>query len=329
VSRVGMNPARTKHSSYRPARVTVAVLVHIPHLTGFYEHRLRVLEACIRSILQNTTVPYDLMVFDNASCLEAKAYLLELHERGSIQFLYRSAINIGKLAALRLTFSSAPGELVAFSDDDVYHYPGWLSAELKVHDTFPKVGMVSGYVTPSMFVEERIQSALEFARSDGNATLVTGDVVPSSMTISWATSTGRDPEEELEEQARIDQHLIEYKGVPALAAAHHDQFLSSRTVMERCLPRSWDGKLMGGMIELDRDIDRAGFLRLATAEQHTQNLGNRYVVEDLVLSSGGQAGARQKARSDKSLRRRLLQLPPVRFMLLGLYSRLFRWVHPE
>lgn len=182
-----MNPARTKHSKYRPARVTVAVLVHIPHLTGFYEHRLGVFEACLDSIIQNTTVPYDLMVFDNASCQEIQTYVNGLQEQDLVRLVYRSSTNIGKLAALRLIFSSAPGELVAFSDDDVYHYPGWLSAELQIYDAFPKVGMVSGYVTPSLFVEDRIQSALDFARDDGEAKLTTGSVVPPSMTISWAT----------------------------------------------------------------------------------------------------------------------------------------------
>lgn len=324
-----MNPARTKHSKYRPARVTVAVLVHIPHLTGFYEHRLGVFEACLDSIIQNTTVPYDLMVFDNASCQEIQTYVNGLQEQDLIRLVYRSSTNIGKLAALRLIFSSAPGELVAFSDDDVYHYPGWLSAELQIYDAFPKVGMVSGYVTPSLFVEDRIQSALDFARDDGEAKLTTGSVVPPSMTISWATSTGRDPERELEEQAKFRQYLIEYRSIRALAAAHHDQFLSSRPVMERCLPQSWDGRLMGGMVDLDRDIDRAGYLRLATFEQHTQNLGNRFVVEDLVLSSGGHVPIHPVARPATTLRKRLLESRPVRFVLLGLYSRLFHWVHPE
>ena len=324
-----MNPARTKHSSYKPERVTVAVLVHIPHLTGFYEHRLGVFEACLDSIIHNTTVQHNLIVFDNASCLEVQTYINGLAERGLVQFVYRSAINVGKLAALRLIFSAAPGELVAFSDDDVYHYPGWLSAELKVYDAFPNAGMVSGYVTPSMFVEERIYSALEFARSDGGATLTTGEVVPSSMTVSWATSTGRDPEQELKEQAKLDQYLIEYAGVEALAAAHHDQFLSSRPIMERGFPQSWDGRLMGGMVELDQEIDKAGFLRLTTSEQHTQNLGNRFVSEDLVLFTGGQWRTRSAVKAANGLRKRLLELPPVRFILLGLYSRLFHWVHPE
>ena len=177
---------------------------------------------------------------------------------------------------------------MAFSDDDVYHYPGWLSAELEVYDAFPNTGMISGYVTPSMFVEERISGPLlnllgPMARPSSQ----TGDVVPSSMTISWATSTGRDPEWELEEQSRLNQYMIEYAGVKALAAAHHDQFLSSRPIMERGFPQSWGGRLMGGMVELDQEIDDAGFLRLTTSEQHTQNLGNRFVEEDLVLSTGG------------------------------------------
>ena len=48
--RIGMNLARSKHSKYKPGRVTVAVLVDIPHLTGFYEHCLGVFRACIESI---------------------------------------------------------------------------------------------------------------------------------------------------------------------------------------------------------------------------------------------------------------------------------------
>ncbi|MFQ5924154.1 MAG: glycosyltransferase family A protein, partial [Anaerolineales bacterium] len=326
MSRTGMNPARTKHSTYRPARVTVAVLVHIPNLTGFYEHRLEVLKACLDSILQNTNGSYDLLVFDNASCIEVQAYIGGLQDEGLVTFVYRSAVNVGKLAALRLITDAAPGELIAFSDDDVYHYPGWLEAELEVHDNFPNVGVVSGYVTPSMFVEERTQSARAFARSESEAVLTEGDVVPSSMTVSWATSISLDPERELKEQAELDQYLIEYRGVKALAAAHHDQFLSSPMVMDRCLPKTWDGRLMGGMVQLDQEIDRTGYLRLTTSEQHTQNLGNRFVEQDLVLSQGVRVGL---PRTNTTLVRRLLKSRPVRFVLLGIYSRLFHLVHPE
>ncbi|MGA9531193.1 MAG: hypothetical protein WBR18_00595, partial [Anaerolineales bacterium] len=86
-----MNPARTKRSEYQPARVTVAVLVHIPHLTGYFEHRWPVLRACLDSLAQNTRLPFDLMVFDNASCTPIRDYLLAEQERGAIHYLLRSS----------------------------------------------------------------------------------------------------------------------------------------------------------------------------------------------------------------------------------------------
>ena len=64
--RIGMNPGRGKKSAYQPARVTVAVLTYIPNQVGYFQDRLEVTRACIRSILANTTAPYDLM--DNGSC---------------------------------------------------------------------------------------------------------------------------------------------------------------------------------------------------------------------------------------------------------------------
>ena len=67
MSRIGMNPARGKYSDYRPANVTVAILVHVPHLAGYFEHRLEVVKICLKSILQHTRSPMDLLVFNNGS----------------------------------------------------------------------------------------------------------------------------------------------------------------------------------------------------------------------------------------------------------------------
>ena len=180
-----------------------------------------------------------------------------------------------------------------------------------------------------MFVEERTQSAISFTKSDNEATLTKGNVVPSTMTESWATSISLDPKVELREQAKMNQNSINYRGVKALGAAHHDQFLSSKTVMNQCLPPQWDSRLMGGMIELDYEIDQAGFLRLTTFEQHTQNLGNQFVEEDLVLSRDARPAEKPLSKPATKLSSRLLKSQPVRFVLLGIYSRLFRLVHPE
>ena len=177
MSRLGMNPGRGKASAYRPARVTAAVLVYIPHFSGYFEGRFPVLIACLTSLVENTAVPLDLLVFDNGSCAEVQDYLGELQSRGAIQLLLRSARNLGKAGALRLIFGAAPGDVVAYCDDDFYYFPGWLEAQLEILDTFPNVGMVSGYTIPSLFAPERISAALEFGRSPG-AGLKAGKFIP-------------------------------------------------------------------------------------------------------------------------------------------------------
>ena len=68
--RKGQNPAKKIEKVAKPERVTVALITYIPFLHGYYQHSLDVLEVCLDSILANTTFPYDVLVFDNASCPE-------------------------------------------------------------------------------------------------------------------------------------------------------------------------------------------------------------------------------------------------------------------
>jgi hypothetical protein len=55
-----------------------------------------VLKVCLGSIWENTDVPYDLLVFDNASCPEVCAFLSDTYRKGKIQYLVLSDKNIGK-----------------------------------------------------------------------------------------------------------------------------------------------------------------------------------------------------------------------------------------
>lgn len=324
--RRGMNPARSKKSTYRPARVTAAVLIHIPNLVGYFEHRLPVLKACIDSLVRHAGAPFDLMVFDNASCEEVRAYLLDLQNNGQIDFLMRSQTNLGKIGALQFIFRAAPGEIVAYTDDDFYFHPGWLETQLKVLDTYPNVGMVSGYTLPSFFASERISANLAFAAGDQAVTYRQGKFIPESWIRDWAVSTGRDTGEALKAQAQQQEHNLEFRGVHAYAAANHDQFLSPKSVMEACLPDKWGGNLMGDMLELDRAVNDAGYLRLSTATLTAQHLGNRM---DLVTSIAGEPVRRQRSSRAPKWWMNFLKSPPVRYVLLGLYSKLFRLVNPE
>ena len=143
--RIGVNPSRGQKLDFTPARTTVAVLVYAPHQAGYFQNRLDVTRMTIESILANTREPFDLLVFDNGSCPEMVEYLKSLEAEGKIDYLILSKRNIGKLNALKIIFNSAPGEIVAYTDDDVFHLPGWLGEHLKIIDTFPNVGAVTGF----------------------------------------------------------------------------------------------------------------------------------------------------------------------------------------
>jgi hypothetical protein len=331
MSRLGMNPGRGKASAYRPARITAAVLVHIPHFAGYFEGRLPVLIACLTSLVEHTSVPLDLLVFDNASCEEVRAYLQEMQGRGVIQLLLRSARNLGKAGALRLIFGAAPGELVAYSDDDFYFFPGWLEAQLELLDGFPRVGMVSGYSIPTLFTPERISATLEFGRGEG-AELQQGKFIPEEWIRDWALSTGRKPAQELANAAALQEYRVEYRGLRAYAAANHDQFLAPRHVIQQCLPAEWSGKLMGEMLELDEAVNRSGYLRLSTSQRTAQHIGNRLSEElaaGLPATLGAPAPSYSRPGGPRGWWRRLLGWTPVRSLLLGLYSRLFHLINPE
>lgn len=326
-----MNPSRTKTTDYRPARVTVAILVHIPHFAGYYAHRLEVLKASMWSLLHNTHTPHDLMVFDNGSCREAAAYLDGLQQGGAIAFLLRSGQNLGKIGALTVLFGAAPGEIVAYADDDFFYHPGWLEAQVSVLDTFPSVGMVSGYAVPTFFAADRIGSNLKFAEENREVEVERACEIPAPLIREWAESTGRAPDDAVAEASQYQPFRLTYRGVSALGAANHDQFVCYKRVMLGCLPGSWSGQLMGQMLELDRAVDQGGYLRLATATRTTQHIGN--VVSPALAAQLPQDWGSQSAswatRGRPGMRRRLLEWAPVRGLLLGIYSHLFRWINPE
>src|SRR3972149_8005004 len=85
--RLGQNPAKSMDSVAQPKPVTVAVVTYIPFLAGYYAQGLELLRAFLGSIWENTEQPYDLLVFDNASCQEVRSFLLEAQSQGRGPYL--------------------------------------------------------------------------------------------------------------------------------------------------------------------------------------------------------------------------------------------------
>ncbi len=329
MTRIGMNPARNRKTEYRPARVTVAVLVYLPHLTGYFENRLDVVKLSLESLLANTGTKHDLLVFDNASCDEVGDYLHQLRSEGKIRYLLSSSENIGKLGALRLIAGAAPGELVAYADDDTFFYPGWLKAHLEIFDHFPAVGMVSGSPERTLF-DHGIQSSLERADADPDFKLHYGTAIPLEWEREWAAALGKDVPTYIQAVSNLQDIQVEYRGKKAYATACHNQFLCPKNVLLEHLQGAWSGRLMGGLNEFDEAVNSSGYLRLTTLARTTKLIGN--VVSPELAAEAKQhgilIGKRYWMRDESQhpgLLQRLAARGFIRWFLQGIYNRLF-WI---
>jgi glycosyltransferase involved in cell wall biosynthesis len=319
--RIGINPNRGQQSEYQPSHITLAMLTYLPNQAGYFSERLAVTRLSLESLIAHTPKPYDLIVFDNGSCPELVSYLCQLRNQGLINYLILSASNIGKISALQMIFRAAPGEIVAYTDDDVFFLPSWLDAHLKIMETYPHVGLVTGFYIRS-HLRYATQSIEAFAKQP-DVQVSRGLLIPHDIEQHYIDNMGRSPESYQQEVNGLEDIQFSYKGVGALASAGHHQFVTPRHLMLDVLP-TWDQNLMGKMIELENAVDRLGYLRLSTPTPVTRLLGNVISADNAAeakrLGLSAQAGA--VVKSQTRLISRLIRLPLIKRMTLGLYNRL-------
>jgi glycosyltransferase involved in cell wall biosynthesis len=319
--RKGQNPAKFVKEVARPERITVALLNYIPFLSGFYAETLDVLKVSLESMRKDAGLPFDLMVFDNGSCAEVREYLVNEKEEGRIQYLILSEKNMGKGGAWNVMLAGAPGEIIAYTDADVLFSPNWLKRSVEILETFPNVGMVTArpFRTPPEFYE----STLQWAR--GNATLDEGQFIPWETFLEFNLSLGQTEEENKKVYAETKDWKITYRpstaaqDVVAYAGASHWQFTAYKSILQQFLPFDMD-KPMGQVRQLDKRMNDAGLLRLMVSDPLAMNMSNTlgYLRGELV-----KVGKKKRA----SLGKRLLELAPIKKLLLAVYNRIFSWYY--
>lgn len=286
--RVGQNPAKSVDSVPQSAEITVAVVVYIPFLDGYYRESLDVLKLCLESIWQNTHIPYDLMVFDNASCPQVRQYLIQAQADGKIQFLTLSDKNVGKVGAWNFIFGAAPGKVIAYADADVYYFPGWLKPQIDLLQAFPNVGMVTGM--PLLPPEKYSTATVTWAENEPDILFERGQYLPWEDFWRHAGTLGGS-----EESARTY-----YNENPALRitagerqmyiGAGHFQFVTRKEVLAQVGPLDAD-RPMGQVRQLDEAINALGALRLCTPEWHVQHIGNTLPQDSFFNQAGSRAAA--------------------------------------
>ncbi len=342
--RKGQNPAKFVKEVARPERITAALLNYIPFLSGFYAETLDVLKVSLESMRKDAGLPFDLMVFDNGSCAEVRDFLVKEKEEGRIQYLILAEKNMGKGGAWNVMLAGAPGEIIAYTDSDVLFSPKWLSRSVEILETFPNVGMVTArpFRTPPEFYE----STLKWARE--NAKLEEGQFIPWETFLEFNLSLGQTEEENKKVYAETKDWKITYnppadgrvggvgldtqrtlldrrrteteaKPIVAYAGASHWQFTAYKSTLQQFLPFDMD-KPMGQVRQLDKRMNDAGLLRLMVSDPLAMNLSNTlgYLRGELK---------NQKAKNKTNFARRVLELSPIKKMLLAVYNKIFSWYY--
>jgi glycosyltransferase involved in cell wall biosynthesis len=363
--RKGQNPAKFVKDVPRPERITVALLNYIPFLSGFYAETLDVLKVCMESIRKDAGLPFDLMVFDNGSCAEARDFLVQEKEEGRIQYLILAEKNMGKGGAWNVMLAGAPGEIIAYTDSDVLFSPKWLSRSVEILETFPNVGMVTA--RPFRTPPELIESTLKWARD--NAILEEGQFIPWETFLEFNLSLGQTEEENKKVYAETRDWRITYnpmslrgamrrsnlpadeetaflqdasqsqsalaatsKEIVAFAGASHWQFTAYKSTLQQFLPFDMD-KPMGQVRQLDKRMNDAGLLRLMVSDPLAMNMSNTlgYLRGELGRESGKERHLRrtpvQMRKRKEGLARRVLELGPVKKVLLAVYHKIFSWYY--
>jgi glycosyltransferase involved in cell wall biosynthesis len=306
--RIGENPAKAIKKISKPKRITVAVLSYVPFLSGYYSEALEVLKACLNGIWRNTDLPYDLMVFDNASCKETREFLLDSQSLGKIQYLILSEKNVGKGGAWNVIFQSAPGEVIAYCDGDALLFAGWLSASMQVLEAYPNIGMVTA--RPMRTNPDLYSATVQWAKKTEGVKMEVGQIMTFDDFKDFADTMGY-PEGKVQQIYKSTQdNRLSFKGVKAFVGANHFQFIGWKKVLNRFTPFEMD-KPLGQVQQLDQKINEAGLLRLMTERSLVQNMSNRVPKDHSNF----------KVLTSKSS---IKNFPLIKKVLLSIHDRIFR-----
>jgi hypothetical protein len=126
-----------------------------------------------------------------------------------------------------------------------------------------------------------------------------------------------------EQRLRSGRLAATSKEIVAYAGASHWQFTAYKSTLQQFLPFDMD-KPMGQVRQLDKRMNDAGLLRLMVSDPLAMNMSNTlgYLRGEL-----GRERGKERGKKKEGLARRVLELGPIKKMLLAMYNKIFSWYY--
>lgn len=220
--------------------------------------------------------------------------------------------NIGKFEAWNILFQAAPGEIISYTDSDVYFLPGWLEASLKILSTFPEAGMITAQPIPGNLSRDRL--TLEEVQKDSSISIKEGkEIIPQRYVDAHRKSLGGAKEAYAHRIKDRRDVLVSRGAVSAYVSASHFQFTTTKKVVQTLVSKKPTAPLGGDRV----GVEEAGYRRLSTTEYLVHHMGNKVPpLQDELEWLQIEPIIPRGALKQKSLRRnRLLQSSFVRRIL--------------
>lgn len=272
--RKGQNPTKDRVPAYQTQQLGVAIVSYIPSLGGYFEQSLEILKYEIASLHRSTGYPFDLYVFDNGSCLEARTELFRLQTEGWINFLFAARHNLGKVACLNWILGSITNELICYADSDVIFRPGWFNHSLAILESFPQVGLVAAQ--PCLDDVLRGQGKAQAIFSDCLEYQVDRRAIEPRWVEEYATGFGYSSDKaEAFKRAQYKVVMNKQSGIQAVIGASHVQFLIQKQVARQVVPLPAAMSLSRKEdLNFNQKLDSLGYLHLSTLEPYYYHTGN-------------------------------------------------------
>lgn len=277
--RIGDNPMKEQKLAGNNCTHRVIMPVYIPNAEGYFKHAFDVLKLSIGSLLQTVHEKTAITIIDNACSHEVSAYLQGLLETKKIDQLVQNAINKGKVDPIVGIMRGSLEPLLTLSDADVLFKQGWQQEVEKVFNAIPGVGMVSPLPQPSLF---RYYSKWSWYFGFIKKCFTIKDNEDLDAVKHFKESTvGFTGFEDVEKKPLG----IHYNGVDAIIGAGHFCATYNRNVVKYIPGHSSGNEFYGAeSLFLDKPVEDAGLLRLATTKGWVYHIGNtiEHWMDDIV-----------------------------------------------